>query len=142
MAEIVGHLRVFRGVQGRLGTSEIIWWSGLNRDLAAFWVTEGLRSMASRNGRITERAGKTRISGLFPHGLAERIKPKPGRIQSPWIKWRCGIEQSQGFLRRAFFSYLLVIIVSYYILQAFVPFLIVAVVGLVVWHIYEQHKGR
>jgi hypothetical protein len=41
MAEIVRRLRVFRDVQGRWGTLEIIWWSGLNRDLAAFCVMEG-----------------------------------------------------------------------------------------------------
>lgn len=39
-------------------------------------------------------------------------------------------------------GYLIVTIVAYYVLSALVPYLAVAVVGLVVWRIYEQHKGR
>jgi hypothetical protein len=39
-------------------------------------------------------------------------------------------------------GYLIVAIVAYYILQAVVPFLIIAVVGMVVWRVYELHKGR
>jgi hypothetical protein len=40
-------------------------------------------------------------------------------------------------------GYLIIAIVAYYILSAIVPFLVIAVVGLVIWRIYdEQHKGR
>jgi hypothetical protein len=39
-------------------------------------------------------------------------------------------------------GYLIMAIVAYYILQAVVPFLIIAVVGLVIWRVYELHKGR
>jgi hypothetical protein len=54
-----------------------------------------------------------------------------------------------GYCRKKFvpesppwFGYLIVAIVAYYILQAVVPFLIIAVVGLVIWRVYELHKGR
>ena len=40
-------------------------------------------------------------------------------------------------------GYMIAAIVAYYILSAIVPFLIVGVVGCVVWRVYqEHHKGQ
>ena len=39
-------------------------------------------------------------------------------------------------------GYAIMAIVAYYVLAAIVPLLIVAVVAMVVWRAYEQHKGR